>query len=346
MIERVDKNNLEEYESFIKTHPKGLFMHSSKWSKVKSAWKWEAILDRADDGRIRGSAAVLIREMPVVHASLLYCCRGFVCDPDDTATFDRLFDGLLKLAKEYHGYCLKIDPEISVENTAFKAHLLKKGFTEQNPGCLDFENVQPKFVYCFDYAGKTEDELMLQFKPDYRNRIRKAGRKGVEVKVMGKEALDDFTAIMKETGERDGFSTRPKSYFASIMDNLGDDCRLYMAYYEGKAIAGTLAIRWGKNVMKYQYGASSNAHRNVYPNYLLQWEMIRWGLESGCRVYDFGGISGDIRNESNPHYGLWRFKHGFNGYMVEFVGEYDYVIQPLVYKAYNTAIKLRSKLHR
>ncbi len=48
MIERVDKNNLEEYESFIKTHPKGLFMHSSKWGKVKSAWKWEAILDRAD----------------------------------------------------------------------------------------------------------------------------------------------------------------------------------------------------------------------------------------------------------------------------------------------------------
>lgn len=345
MIERVNKNNLDEYENFIKNHPRGLFMHSSKWGKVKSSWKWEAIIDRDENGVIKGSAAVLIRSVPVIKSSLLYCCRGFVCDIDDTQTFDELFDGLLCLAKEYKGYCIKFDPEISKEHTEYKKHLIDKGFKELNPGCLDFENVQPKFVYCFDYDNKTEEELMLQFKPDYRNRIRKASRKGVEVKIMGKEALDDFTAIMRETGERDGFSTRPASYFASIMDNLGDDCRLYMAYYEGKAIAGTLAIRWGKNVMKYQYGASSNSNRNVYPNYLLQWEMIKWGLESGCRIYDFGGISGDIENTENSHYGLWRFKHGFNGYMVEFVGEFDYVINPFVYKAYNIATELRSKLH-
>ena len=39
MIERVTKENLDQYEAFIKKHPKGLFQHSSKWAKVKSAWK-------------------------------------------------------------------------------------------------------------------------------------------------------------------------------------------------------------------------------------------------------------------------------------------------------------------
>ena len=39
---RVNKDNLDEYEEFIKKHPKGLFQHSSKWAKVKSAWKFEA----------------------------------------------------------------------------------------------------------------------------------------------------------------------------------------------------------------------------------------------------------------------------------------------------------------
>lgn len=52
--------------------------------------------------------------------------------------------------------------------------------------------------------------------------------------------------------------------------------------------------------MKYQYGASSNAHRNVYPNYALQWAMMQWGMECGCKVYDFGGISGDCQNPDNP----------------------------------------------
>ena len=330
MIERVTKENLDQYEAFIKKHPKGLFQHSSKWAKVKSAWKWEAVMLKDEDGNIKGSADVLIRTVPVIKASLLYCCRGFVADEDDFATFDALFAALLDIAKEYHGYCIKIDPEITVENKAYKQHLLNKGFVELNPGCMDFENVQPRFVYCFDYNGLNEQELMLTFKPDYRNRIRKAPKKGVEVKVMGTEALDDFVRIMRETGERDNFSTRPKSYFEQIMN----------------CIAGTLAIKWGQNVMKYQYGASSNAHRNVYPNYALQWAMMQWGMECGCKVYDFGGISGDCQNPNNPHYGLWRFKHGFGGYMKEFIGEFDYVINKPVYHLYNLATKVLEKVRK
>lgn len=342
--ETVNKDNLDEYEDFINRHPKGLFQHSSKWAKVKSAWKWEALMLKDESGNIKGSAAALIRTVPVINYSLFYVCRGFVADEDDAEVFDALFDALLKLAKKYKAYCIKIDPEITVENKEYKRRLLDKGFIELNPGCLDFENVQPRFVYCFDYNGLNEEELMLTFKPDYRNRIRKAAKKGVEVKICGKEALDDFVRIMQETGERDGFSTRPKWYFEKILDCMGEDARLYMAYYDGGAIAGTLAIRWGKNVMKYQYGASSNAHRNVYPNYALQWAMMKWGLECGCSVYDFGGISGDCQNPNNPHYGLWRFKHGFGGYMKEFIGEFDYVINKPVYKLYNLAMELKKKL--
>ena len=65
MIERVTKENLDQYEAFIKKHPKGLFQHSSKWAKVKSAWKWEAVMLRDEDGNIKGSADVLIRTVPV-----------------------------------------------------------------------------------------------------------------------------------------------------------------------------------------------------------------------------------------------------------------------------------------
>ena len=52
-----------------------------------------------------------------------------------------------------------------------------------------------------------------------------------------------------------------------------------MAYYEGEAIAGTIASHVGDKVW-YLYGASSNSHRNLMPNYLLQWEMIRWAIQS------------------------------------------------------------------
>lgn len=80
MIERVNKDNLAEYEEFIKRHPKGLFQHSSKWAKVKSNWKWEAIMLKDKNGEIKGSAAALIRFVPVIKYSLFYICRGFVAD--------------------------------------------------------------------------------------------------------------------------------------------------------------------------------------------------------------------------------------------------------------------------
>ena len=46
---------------------------------------------RDEDGNIKGSADVLIRTVPVIKASLLYCCRGFVADEDDFATFEDVY---------------------------------------------------------------------------------------------------------------------------------------------------------------------------------------------------------------------------------------------------------------
>lgn len=106
---------------------------------------------------------------------------------------------------------------------------------------------------------------------------------------------------------------------------------LYMAFSEGQPIAGTLAIHYGDKVW-YLYGASSNEHRNLMPNYLLQWRMIQWAVETGCRIYDFRGVSGDL-SEDNPLYGLYKFKKGFGGEFTEFVGEMDLVLNKAVYFA-------------
>ena len=76
------------------------------------------------------------------------------------------------------------------------------------------------------------------------------------------------------------------------------------------------------------------------PNYLLQWSMIQWAVETGCSVYDFRGVSGDI-SEDNPLYGLYKFKKGFGGDFTEFVGEYDLVLKgSVLYKNLNAKLYL------
>ena len=74
--------------------------------------------------------------------------------------------------------------------------------------------------------------------------------------------------------------------------------------------------------------------------------------EAGYEVYDFFGISGKT-DESDPLYGLYRFKKGFGGEFTEFIGEFDYVISPLGYWIWTKLLpefkkfkkKLRNKKH-
>ena len=328
MIEFVTEKNLPEYEAFNASHPYGHFMQSRAWGYVKHEWHWEGIVCRDNiSGEIKGSLAVLLRKLPKLPYTLMYGCRGPVCDPHDTKTLTELFHGAKELGRKYNSYVFKLDPDVLVEDTVFTRDLLSLGFRSASTG-KNFEGIHPIFVFRLNVSGMDEEAAMNHFHSKTRYNIRYAARKGVTVKVCGKEQLPVFSKIMLETGLRDGFVTRPQSYFENLLDKLGEHARLYMAFYEDKPIAGTLAVHCGDKVW-YLYGASANEYRNVMPNYLLQWSMIQWALEKKCRIYDFRGVSGDI-SESNPLYGLYRFKKGFQGDFCQFVGEFDYVFKPFV----------------
>lgn len=342
----VSNVNPDKYETFLQAHPKGHFMQSTEWARVKSNWKNEIITVEDGSGNIKGSMSVLIRKIPFLNYTMMYSPRGPVCDIHDAETINTLLEKARQLAKKYRGYVLKMDPDVEIEDREFGEIMKNLGFKVANTS-KNFEGIQPRFVFRLDIKGKTEDELMQHFHQKVRYNIRLAEKKGVTVKLGSGEDIPVFHKIMVETGMRDKFVIRNAEYFQKMYDCLGPEhLRLYLAYYEGKVIAGTLAVLFG-NKCWYLYGASSNEYRNVMPNYLLQWEMIRWSVERGCEIYDFRGVSGDL-DESNPLYGLYKFKKGFNGKFTEFIGELDYIINPLVYfmveKGEKTFRELRRKL--
>lgn len=323
MTEIVKEGMLSEYDAFVASHPKGHFMQTSLWAKQKPGFKWEAVVSRGEDGSIRGGLAVLIRKLPLLPVTLMYGGRGPVCDPHDERTLAELLGGAKALAKIHRSYTIKLDPDILTGDEKFLAIMERHGFALSGGG-KNFEGIQPRFVFRLDIGGKTEDEVFSGFHTKWRYNIRLSERRGVRVELRSDDkALDDFSRLMYDTGLRDGFVTRPRAYFANMLKNLGEHARLYMAYAEDEAIAGTLAIWYGDKVW-YLYGASANEKRELMPNYLLQWHMIRWAIEKKCRIYDFRGVSGDL-SEDNPLYGLYRFKKGFGGDFCEFVGELDCV---------------------
>ena len=114
--------------------------------------------------------------------------------------------------------------------------------------------------------------------------------------------------------------------------------------FKGKEIylSGSIYLYYG-NKAWYLYGASENILRDTMPNFAMQWSMICDSIDLGCDVYDFRGVSGDL-NPENPLYGLYKFKKGFNGNFVEFIGEFDIVVDNGIYTLYKKAFPQFKKI--
>lgn len=341
-MEILRREQYPEYEEFVSGHPRGEFMQSTRWQEVKSNWKWEAVVSRDGEGRIVGACGVLIQKMPLFGTTFLYAPRGPVCDIHDQQVLADLKSGVDQLAKIYNAHLFKMDPDVAADDQEFLRLMDKMGFARFY-GPDGFETIQARFNYRLYLQGRTEAELMAGFTQKTRYNIRVARKHGVEVRPVGPERLDDFMKIYQVTGARDGFNTRPKEYFQRMLSALGPHCRLYMGFYEGQAICGAIATNYAGKTC-YVYGASDNAHRNVMPNYLMQMEMIRWAVETGCDVYDFQGISGDMENENGHMYGLYRFKRGFGGQVDELAGEFNYLYKPVTARLVDAAIKANEQL--
>jgi len=328
-------------DEFVSQHPKGHFMQTSMWAKVKTDWSSRVV---EVDGK--GCMLLLIRKVPFFPYKIMYSPRGPVCDVHDRETLAELTKKCREVAKQVNAYTLKIDPDVESSDTEFADIMGGLGFKVKKT--QNFEGIQPNYVFRLDVENRTEQEIMAGFHQKTRYNIRVAIKNGVEVSIGTRDDLPRFQEIMRETGTRDDFVIRPLSYFQRMYDVLGDNMRLYIAKYQGKIIAATIAVQFGDKVW-YLYGASSNESRNVMPNYLLQWEMIKWSIETKCRIYDFRGVSGDL-NEKNPLYGLYKFKKGFNGKFTEFVGEMELQFRPFVAwgleKGMHAFVKVRGVLLR
>ena len=339
-MEILKHKDIEAYKKFIESSAKGHFMQSPEWGKVKTAWIFEAVIEKDPQGAIIGAMSVLIRRVPGLPFTMMYAPRGPVCDIHDKAVMAKLIAGMRALAVKYKSYVFKIDPDVAVNDKEFMSIMGSFGFELHGDG-KNFDDIQPRFVFRLNVEGKTEDEVFANIQSKTRYNVRVALKHNIQVKIMDKSALKEFVPIMRETGSRDGFATRPIEYFEGMLDAFGPHARLYMAYHENIPVAGTIAIQYGDKVW-YLYGASSNSYRNMMPNYLLQWEMIRWAIETKCRIYDFRGVSGDVSPE-NPLYGLYRFKKGFNGDFTEFCGEFDLILNRPVAVLVDNGIKLMKK---
>ena len=344
LFDKSDAAAVAQLDAFVSSHPSGHFMQTGAWAAVKSFWEWRGLCVLRKH-RVVASAGVLIRRLPLGF-SLLYIPRGPVCDRNDPLIWYELMDGLRHLARQQRSILLHIDPAEPDENTAFRTLMGELGFTEKTDE--GFGGIQPQYVFRLDLKGRSREDIFKGFSGKTRYNIGLSLRKGVVLQeYTGLDSIPDavfrdFYTLMETTGARDGFFIRDLPYFQRLMYALKGNACLFVAYYQSRPIAGSIEIFCGGKAW-YLYGASANEHRNLMPNYLLQWTMLQRAMDRGCEVYDFRGVPG-VPSEGHPLYGLYRFKKGFGGTYTKFTGLFTYTFLPLHAKLLRLAADLRRRL--
>ncbi len=344
----IDSKERARFNGFVRTQSKGHVLQTWEWGAVKQGMGWEPLpLILEEDGNIKAAMLILKRRLPlpILKACIFYSPRGPVVDIENPGLCQELFNGAERVARDHGAIFLKIDPDVPKTNQAFVDILNRCKFRRNDTG-LDFEGVQPAFVFRLNITPG-EEQLLAAMHGKTRYNIRLSSKKGVTIRTArSKEELPVFYSILQETAERDHFLIRGYEYFEMMWEQLIENGlgEVFLAEFQGRVISGALALILGEKAW-YLYGASSNEYRNVMPNYLIQWEMIRWARSRGCKIYDFRGVSGDM-DESNPLYGLYRFKKGFNGEFIEFVGDWDRVYSPSLYLLWDRVLPLYQKMRR
>lgn len=337
----------QRFNDFVARFETGDLLQSFEWGELKARTGWSPVRVLAEQhGRIVATASILKRPIPKIGRCIMYAPRGPVLDTSDGSLVEQFCAHLRQVAIKHRAILLKIDPPVPIEDAASEANLRTAGFVCVNVG--GFGGTQPKCVMQLD-LDKPPDELMASFKEKWRYNIRLAERKGVTVNLdCGRDDLPVFYALLKETAARDGFLVRGPKYFEDMWDILVPPgyMRLALAYYQERPIAGAIVYLFGNRAM-YTYGASSNEHRNVMPNHLMQWRLIQWAQQCGCKWYDFRGVSPRRQPDSDDRLaGLNRFKEGFSPRFVEYIGEYDMVLSPTWYWLWNAARPCVSRILR
>ena len=204
---------------------------------------------------------------------------------------------------------LRVEPEAPAE---FAQVLRQEGFRAAPA-------LHPTHTLLLDLGP--EADLLAGMKPKHRYNIRLAAKRGVTVDDQGDAA--ELARQHDATAGRQGISAASREFYERRL-RLLEWCRVYVARHQGEALAAILVARFDDRAY-YLFGGSTQVKRNLMPTYAVQWAAIRDAGAAGCRAYDFWGVPPDA-DPQHPWAGLWQFKTGFGGRLMDYAGAWDLVL--------------------
>lgn len=322
----------EAWDALIASLAGRHLFQTDAWARAKAPSAWQPMrLALERDGRAIGAAQALFRPLPLLGRTVCYVSKGPCVDPDDAEALAALLSGLKDLGRAHRAILVKVDPDIAADHSGALAVLREQGF---RPAA---EQVQFRTTMLLDLA-RSEAEIRGGMRREARYYLNVARRNQVAVEEGSLEGLPLFYRLYRETALRHRFLLRPWPYYRHVWEALlgSGHGHLFFARHGGDTLAGALIGHLGDRAW-YLYGASGSEGRELRPNHLLQWEIIRWARERGCTTYDLWGAP-DRPGPDDPMAGVYQFKRSLGARLQTWIGAWDYAVSRPLYFAWTVVV--------
>lgn len=332
----IETQDAAAYNSFVASCGASA-LQSWEWGEFQKRMGrkvWRIMLS-SNTGKLMAAAQIVKMPLPR-NLSYFYCPRGPIVLPSPhlSSIWQLLLDKIQDFVVVEKPIFLRIDPLMTRFSERF--NIADLGFSK-----IPWE-VQPRTTLLLD-LHKTEEQLLHGMKPKTRYNINLSMRRGVSVEQLadGKK-IKIFWEMMMETTARDQFSAHPYLYYFNLAETLGKSgtAELLLASYQRRPLAGAIVSHFAGTSM-YLHGASTDRMKNIMAPYLVQWAAIKSAKAHGSKYYDFGGAAPERAGADHPWAGITRFKRGFGGDEVSYVGAFDLPYNKWWYWAYKIGRKLR-----
>ena len=144
-----------------------------------------------------------------------------------------------------------------------------------------------------------------------------------------KKELEDSIKAANDTLQNETATNNAKNKALQTIKNSEKELiainDLASKYPNDTIIAGGLMVGFG-NTCEMLYAGRNDDFNSFRPQYYLYTKKIEHSFKQGYQYVNMGGIEGTLDD------GLSKFKANFNPVIIEYVGEFDLPVMPLLYK--------------
>lgn len=272
---------------------------------------------------LKNAFQISFHQVPIVNKFVGYFPKGPFPDSE-------LAMALKQISKEHDCIFIKTEPNSEITETKKIDHNFKKSL----------KPLFTKYNFVLDLSP-SEEELLKNMHQKTRYNIKVAAKKGVHIEISDSEsALKKYLKLYFDTTKRQGYFGHNENYHTKVYETFKKtgQVKFVIASYNNTPLVAWMLLVF-KDTLYYPYGGSSHLHRDVMASNLVAWEAIKLGKSLGLSKFDMWGALGPDADPKDSWFGFHKFKMGYGGRLVEYLGSFDIVENQALYYAFNSVDK-------